>query len=518
MPIPTNEMAREAQRGLDWRSEYGRGGTEVGIARARDIVNKRDLSEDTLKRMVSFFARHEVDKEAEGFREGEDGYPSNGRIAWALWAGDAGWDWARKELKKLNDDKSSRNFSSFSKHLSILGAFSTSISNSAIRSFFNDSIKFIDSMPLSALTKILGDHVFMDTPSEIFSAGYRFKMPWINASSITTQMVKMHSDWDSSLADFVTKAMSRCELLFSSCPYNAEISIARKIFSANPVPTIIFLRSFLNLAQKSLHYVHNRSSQLNLPNGITSDYCKSTEARERIPFIVPQSGATKMIRKAINLDSMSLKFAGDSVFEGYASVFGGVDSYNDTILQGAYKSVIDRIKAGAARMPKMFVNHKSWDVPIGKWIKMEEDEHGLYVKGEFTPGIPEAQAVKAAMQHGTIDGLSIGYMLQPDDIEFREDVRIIKNISELAEVSIVTFPADSAARVDLASVKSSLESIKTLREFENFLRDAGGFSKSLATATAARAKEVLNRRESDSQLPDDLQRLIALNLLQSRTL
>jgi hypothetical protein len=93
---PTGEMKEEAQRGLDWRSEFGRGGTEVGIARARDIVNGRNLSDDTVTRMYSYFSRHEVDKEAEGFRPGEDGYPSNGRIAWALWGGDAGFAWSKR--------------------------------------------------------------------------------------------------------------------------------------------------------------------------------------------------------------------------------------------------------------------------------------------------------------------------------------------------------------------------------------------------------------------------------------
>ena len=73
---PTDSMVTEAVKGLDWREEYGRGGTEVGIARARDIKNRKELSIDTVKRMNSFFARHEVDKEAEGFRPGEDGYPS----------------------------------------------------------------------------------------------------------------------------------------------------------------------------------------------------------------------------------------------------------------------------------------------------------------------------------------------------------------------------------------------------------------------------------------------------------
>lgn len=93
---PNEGMKSEAQKGLDWRQEFGRGGTEVGIARARDIINGKNLSLDTVNRMVSFFARHEVDKKAKGFRQGEDGYPSNGRIAWALWGGDAGKSWSEK--------------------------------------------------------------------------------------------------------------------------------------------------------------------------------------------------------------------------------------------------------------------------------------------------------------------------------------------------------------------------------------------------------------------------------------
>ena len=105
MPIPTEAMAEEAQRGLDWRREFGRGGTEVGIARARDISNRRDLSMDTVRRMASYFARHEVDKEAEGFRPGEDGYPSNGRIAWALWSGDEGRAWANRILAEEDSER-----------------------------------------------------------------------------------------------------------------------------------------------------------------------------------------------------------------------------------------------------------------------------------------------------------------------------------------------------------------------------------------------------------------------------
>ena len=102
---PTDGMVEDAQRGLDWRKEHGRGGTEVGIARARDIVNGKNLSEDTVKRMYSFFSRHEVDKQAEGFSPGEEGYPSNGRIAWALWGGDAGFTWSKGLVEIMNKDE-----------------------------------------------------------------------------------------------------------------------------------------------------------------------------------------------------------------------------------------------------------------------------------------------------------------------------------------------------------------------------------------------------------------------------
>jgi hypothetical protein len=83
--IPTDAMAKNGQRALDLRKEYGRGMTRVGVARANQLINKERLSPSTVRRMKSFFARHEVDKRAEGFRRGEDGWPTAGLIAWLGW-------------------------------------------------------------------------------------------------------------------------------------------------------------------------------------------------------------------------------------------------------------------------------------------------------------------------------------------------------------------------------------------------------------------------------------------------
>jgi len=101
---PTEAMATEAQRGLNWRREFKRGGTSIGVARANQLVNKENLSSDTVKRMYSYFSRHEVDKQGQGFKKGSEGYPSAGRIAWALWGGDAGFGWSRKVRNQIENE------------------------------------------------------------------------------------------------------------------------------------------------------------------------------------------------------------------------------------------------------------------------------------------------------------------------------------------------------------------------------------------------------------------------------
>ena len=102
---PTDGMVEEAKKGLEWRKEFNRGGTRVGAVRANQIINKTKLSPSTVRRMFSFFSRHEVDKQAEGFKPGEKGYPSNGRIAWALWGGDAGFSWSTKVRNQLDRER-----------------------------------------------------------------------------------------------------------------------------------------------------------------------------------------------------------------------------------------------------------------------------------------------------------------------------------------------------------------------------------------------------------------------------
>lgn len=219
--------------------------------------------------------------------------------------------------------------------------------------------------------------------------------------------------------------------------------------------------------------------------------------------------------KTQKLEACEIKLdaSGTGTFTGYASVFNGVDSYGDTILPGAF---VDTLKT---TWPKMFVNHDMWDLPVGKWLSIEEDSTGLLVTGEFTPGNGDAADAYAALKHGTLDGLSIGYVLKSDDYDDRQpgkhgygEGRIIKRVSRLVEISVVTFPSDDAARV--SNVKSDIDALQNISDFERCLRDLGGFTRSEALHFTTKFKAAIL---SDSAPDENAKKLLnRINQLSSK--
>lgn len=204
---------------------------------------------------------------------------------------------------------------------------------------------------------------------------------------------------------------------------------------------------------------------------------------------------TKNLTLAFADTCIKAKGDGGYEFEGYASKFNGVDSYGDTILPGAYANVVKEMNAGG-RKPKMFFNHKVWELPIGSWFKVEEDKEGLFVAGRMTKGMSLVEDLRLALLDQTLDGLSVGIGLKRDDYEWVDDVksnitRIIKNVTSLREISPVSFPADDKGRIDAGSIKSELAHVRSMQDLETFLREAGGFSKSAATMLVSHAKGIL---------------------------
>jgi len=205
----------------------------------------------------------------------------------------------------------------------------------------------------------------------------------------------------------------------------------------------------------------------------------------------------RSINKTLAFDQAEIKFSGDGklgIFEGYASVFNNTDSDGDIILPGAFKNAL----TNQTRKVAMFYNHRTWEMPVGKWENLEEDSKGLLVRGVLTPGHSQANDLKAAMQHGTVEGMSVGFSASKDDYSLGTSGRIFKNVAALREISICTFPANELAGV--SSLKS-IDGVESIRDAEEWLRDSVGLSKSEAQGFIARIKSAV-RSESEGDSKD----------------
>lgn len=176
-------------------------------------------------------------------------------------------------------------------------------------------------------------------------------------------------------------------------------------------------------------------------------------------------------------------------FEGYGAYFSNMDSYGDVIVPGAFKEAIRAAKAGDA-WPAMLLQHGGWSAedmsPIGIWTAMSEDAKGLRVSGQLCLDTQRGAEMYALMKmepRPAIAGLSIGYIAKKYTVGTKptEPRRTLEAV-DLFEISLVTFPANEKSLVD--GIKSGHRPA-TIREFEDFLRDAGGFSHKAAKAIAS---------------------------------
>ena len=193
------------------------------------------------------------------------------------------------------------------------------------------------------------------------------------------------------------------------------------------------------------------------------------------------------IIKTLNFDETELTMKkGKGVFEGYASLFDIRDSEGDAFLKGAFADAIQAQSVG--RKTAMHFNHQSYELPIGKWLSIEEDSKGLFVVGELTPNLSKANDITASIEHGTVTGLSVaGYTNQESFISHPDGRDIIK-VQALREISVCVHPMLDVAQM---SMRKSLDGIDTIRGIEDWLRDSAKFSKSEAQAFISRFKSAL---------------------------
>ncbi|MBI6558122.1 HK97 family phage prohead protease [Pseudomonas syringae] len=209
------------------------------------------------------------------------------------------------------------------------------------------------------------------------------------------------------------------------------------------------------------------------------------------------------ICKTLAFDQAAIKFASggaQGIFEGYASVFNVVDGDGDIILPGAFAQALKT----QTRAVAMFFNHRRNEIPVGKWLDLSEDSVGLHVRGELTPGNPQSEALKAAMIHGTVGGMSVGFSAAKADVEQIATGYSFKNATRLSEISICTFPANEQAMV---STLKSMDGIESIRDAETWLRDSAGLSKSEAQALIARIKSAVRSDSEGGEITAILDRI-----------
>lgn len=196
----------------------------------------------------------------------------------------------------------------------------------------------------------------------------------------------------------------------------------------------------------------------------------------------------------------------DGTIEGYGSIFGNVDSYGEVVMPGAFEASLAKAEKSGSKI-KMLWQHNP-DIPIGVWDELAEDKKGLRVKGRLLiDASAQAREAYGLIKEGALDGLSIGYRVVKAGQHPTKPNTIALNVLDLKEVSPVTFAANDKARIDAVKHIIAAGELPTVREFETFLREAGGLPKSLAAAIASKAAPHL-RGDPEAKADDAARRFL----------
>ncbi|MFL9826865.1 HK97 family phage prohead protease [Rhodoplanes sp. SY1] len=141
----------------------------------------------------------------------------------------------------------------------------------------------------------------------------------------------------------------------------------------------------------------------------------------------------------------------DGTVEGYASLFGEIDQARDMVMPGAFAQTLRT--RGLRRIPMLFQHDPA--EPIGIWLDLTEDVRGLKARGKLIPDVARAREVLALVREGVVDGLSIGFRTVKGRIDPATRIRKL-DVIDLWEISIVTFPLLSGARVRAVKIRAPL--------------------------------------------------------------
>lgn len=207
----------------------------------------------------------------------------------------------------------------------------------------------------------------------------------------------------------------------------------------------------------------------------------------------------KYERKSFGWETKQVNDAGQ--FSGYGSVFGVVDCYDEIVAAGAFTDSLANLKKTGRTLPVLW-QHATND-PIGNWPELAEDAIGLAGQGDLWLGVAANAAVaQKGMQTKSVNGLSIGYYVLKSTFDEATGLLTLDAV-DLLEVSVVTNPANTMARVNAVKARIDAGDFLTFREFEELLREQG-FSRSAAADIADRGYKSYAARESADKTAAEL--------------
>lgn len=453
---PTESMANEAQKGLDWRKDGADGGTSVGIARARQLVNKQELSPSTVRRMHSFFSRHEVDKKGEGFHPGEPGYPSNGRVAWALWGGDPGQTWARAKCKTL--DRLEGKSVDYTKDYADDEEVNTDFGAACPAATHDDSINMANH--LVAIKEANLGPADPTAPSDAYWSFMAEK--WM----VSTDEARVRQCQN---CEYYKNSPKILDCLKSSTLKASDLPVTPKWADVSAPSgyctkwdiTCTSTRTCLSWESDQEEELDDMDDTEELGN-VNEPLGGGPNLDDMMVPLSASKPTTKMFTFDTSLKAVNTGQDGELKIEGYASTTA-IDRSADVILASAWT------KSGGLnnfqRNPILLFNH-NYDKPIGKVVAMGTDSKGLKINGVISKS---AGDVYNLVKEGVLSTFSVGFLIKDAEYDKQNDGLIVKD-AELLEISVVSVPCNQDATFSVAKSFDSQSDYLTFRkQFENAL-------------------------------------------------
>lgn len=486
---PPQGVRDEAARALKWIADGKAGSsfTDVGRARAAQLSRGDAVSADTILRMYSFFARHEVDKQGKGFNAGDDGYPSAGRVAWAAWGGDAGFSWSTKIRNQLSarmivlegehmesrDIDENESTPDLPEELSELLADVISFYLRAHGAHWN-----VTGADFAEYHKLFGD-IYEDVYSSVDTIAENLRKIGVVAPFQLPALILLRTVQDAEVGQDAHALAA--DLLAAN-----EI-ILDNIADAFACATEYNQQGIANFLAERMDKHQFWKWQLTSSLGSEvpeSDIVVDEETTEE-ESMTPRSEETATLeeRKSAMMNAERITFNseiravdttdGSLRIGGYAAQFNkeatGLN-FREVIAPGAFARSLQ-----SDTPVFLLVNHDTDNLPLASTqsgtMTLIEDEVGLRMEATLDPSNPRAAELASALSRGDVDKMSFAFTVEPGGDTRENGLRTLQDLN-LFEVSVVTWPAydstdvgmraadDSTADADALELRKRLLSLK----------------------------------------------------------